>query len=80
MPLPTAPSCVLRARPRAGSAGHTALDKATHATHLLEGGAELTMVRDNLRHASPATTSMVPHTDDARRGKQVADRFAAPRA
>ena len=30
----------------------------THATHLLEGGAELTTVRDNLRHASLATTSM----------------------
>jgi site-specific recombinase XerD len=52
----------------------------THATHLLEGGAELTTVRDNLRHASLATTSMYLHTDDARRARQVADRFAAPRA
>jgi site-specific recombinase XerD len=52
----------------------------THATHLLEGGAELTTVRDNLRHASLATTSMYLHTDDARRAKQVADRFAAPRS
>ena len=43
-------------------------------------GAELTTVRDNLRHASLATTSMYLHTDDARRAKQVADRFAAPRA
>jgi site-specific recombinase XerD len=50
----------------------------THATHLLEGGAELTTVRDNLRHASLATTSMYLHADDARRAKQVADRFAAP--
>ena len=33
---------------------------------------------DNLRHASLATTSMYLHTDDARRAKQVADRFAAP--
>jgi site-specific recombinase XerD len=50
----------------------------THATHLLEGGAELTTVRDNLRHASLATTSMYLHADDARRAKQVTDRFAAP--
>lgn len=50
----------------------------THATHLLEGGAELTTVRDNLRHASLATTSMYLHADDTRRAKQVADRFAAP--
>ena len=47
----------------------------THATHLLEGGAELTTVRDNLRHASLATTSMYLHADDARRARQVADRF-----
>lgn len=52
----------------------------THATHLLEGGAELTTVRDNLRHASIATTSMYLHTDDARRAKQVADQFAAQRS
>jgi site-specific recombinase XerD len=50
----------------------------THATHLLEGGAELTAVRDNLRHASLATTSMYLHADDARRAKQVAARFTAP--
>jgi hypothetical protein len=37
-------------------------------------------VRDNLRHASPATTSMYLHADDARRAKQVADWFAAPRS
>lgn len=49
----------------------------THAAHLLEGGAELTTVRDNPRHASLATTSMYLHADDARRAKQVADRFAA---
>ena len=52
----------------------------THATHLLEGGAELTTVRDNLRHASLATTSIYLHADDARRVKQVADRFAVPRS
>jgi site-specific recombinase XerD len=52
----------------------------THATHLLAGGAELTTVRDNLRHSSLATTSMYLHADDVRRAKQVADRFAAPKA
>lgn len=52
----------------------------THATHLLDGGAELTTVRDNLRHSSLATTSMYLHADDERRAKQVADRFAAPAA
>lgn len=52
----------------------------THATHLLEGGAELTTVRDNLRHASLATTSMYLHADEARRAKQVASRFAVPRS
>ncbi len=52
----------------------------THATHLLDGGAELTTVRDNLRHSSLATTSMYLHADDERRAKQVADRFAAPKA
>ena len=52
----------------------------THATHLLQGGAQLTTVRDNLRHASLATTSMYLHTDDARRAKQVTDRLAAPRS
>jgi site-specific recombinase XerD len=51
----------------------------THATHLLEGGAELTTVRDNLRHASLATTSMYLHADDALRAKQLADRFEAPK-
>ena len=50
----------------------------THATHLLDGGAELTTVRDNLRHASLATTSMYLHADDTRRARQVADQFANP--
>jgi len=30
----------------------------THATHAIARGAELTTVRDNLRHASIATTSI----------------------
>lgn len=43
----------------------------THATHALEGGADLTTVRDNLRHSSVATTSMYLHADDARRARQI---------
>ena len=50
----------------------------SHATHLLEQGAELTTVRDNLRHASVSTTSMYLHSDDVRRAKQVESAFAAP--
>ena len=49
----------------------------THATHLLEGGAELTTVRDNLRHSPLATTSRYLHVDDARRTKQIDNRFNA---
>ena len=47
----------------------------THATHALDSGAELTTVRDNLRHSSIATTSMYLHADDARRAKQIAGAF-----
>lgn len=47
----------------------------THATHALEGGADLTTVRDNLRHSSVATTSMYLHADDARRARQISGVF-----
>lgn len=50
----------------------------THATHALQGGAELTTVRDNLRHASIATTSIYLHSDDVKRARQMAAVFAAP--
>ena len=43
----------------------------THATRALEGGADLTTVRDNLRHSSVATTSMYLHADDLRRARQI---------
>lgn len=43
----------------------------THATHALNGGAELTTVRDNLRHASIATTSIYLHGDDITRARQL---------
>ncbi|MBW8848871.1 MAG: tyrosine-type recombinase/integrase [Burkholderiales bacterium] len=50
----------------------------THASHALQGGAELTAVRDNLRHASIATTSIYLHSDDVKRARQMAAVFAEP--
>lgn len=50
----------------------------THATHALQGGAELTAVRDNLRHASLSTTSMYLHSDDVKRARQMAAVFGTP--
>lgn len=47
----------------------------THATHALDSGAELTAVRDNLRHSSISTTSIYLHADDARRAKQITGAF-----
>ena len=49
----------------------------THATHALARGAELTTVRDNLRHASVATTSIYLHTDEVKRARQMGGAFAA---
>ena len=43
----------------------------THATHALGLGAELTTVRDNLRHASITTTSRYLHDDDLQRTAQL---------
>jgi site-specific recombinase XerD len=43
----------------------------THATHALARGAELTTVRDNLRHSSIATTSIYLHTDEVKRARQM---------
>ena len=50
----------------------------SHATHALENGADLTTVRDNLRHASIATTSVYLHSDDVKRARQIGSAFAAP--
>jgi len=49
----------------------------THATQALERGAELTTVRDNLRHASIATTSTYLHGDDSKRARQMDGAFPA---
>lgn len=48
----------------------------THATIALERGVELTTVRDNLRHASIATTSTYLHSDDAKRARQLGGAFS----
>jgi site-specific recombinase XerD len=49
----------------------------THATHALARGAELTAVRDNLRHASISTTSIYLHGDEVKRARQMAGAFGA---
>ncbi|KVZ10407.1 integrase [Burkholderia ubonensis] len=49
----------------------------THASHALARGAELIMVRDNLRHASISTTSTYLHSDDVQRARQFDQAFGA---
>ncbi|OXJ06538.1 hypothetical protein CFB39_39060 [Burkholderia sp. AU6039] len=49
----------------------------SHASHALARGAELTAVRDNLRHASIATTSMYLRSDDLKRSHQFAEAFGS---
>ncbi|BDB29224.1 hypothetical protein CTP10_R66370 (plasmid) [Cupriavidus sp. P-10] len=51
----------------------------THATHALARGAELTTVRDNLRHASISTTSTYLHGDEVRRARQLGTAFPVHR-
>ncbi|WP_322038480.1 site-specific integrase, partial [Burkholderia cenocepacia] len=48
----------------------------THASHALARGAELIMVRDNLRHASISTTSTYLHSDEVQRARQFDQAFA----
>ena len=48
----------------------------THASHALQRGADLTTVRDNLRHASISTTSVYLHGDERRRARQMDEAFA----
>jgi site-specific recombinase XerD len=52
----------------------------THATHALARGAELTTVRDNLRHASITTTSIYLHGDEVKRARQMNTAFATREA
>jgi site-specific recombinase XerD len=48
-----------------------------HATHALKRGAQLTSVRDNLRHASISTTSIYLQSDEVERARQFRDAFKA---
>lgn len=47
----------------------------THARHALARGADLLSVRDNLRHASIATTSIYLQAEDVKRSRQMAQAF-----
>jgi site-specific recombinase XerD len=49
----------------------------THATHALARGAELPTVRENLHHASIATTSIYLQSDEVKRARQTNQAFAA---
>jgi site-specific recombinase XerD len=49
----------------------------SHASHALANGAELTTVRDNLRHASLATTSTYLHGDEIKRARQMRGAYGA---
>jgi site-specific recombinase XerD len=44
-------------------------------THALGRGAELTTVRDNLRHASVSATSIYLHSDEIQRARQIGEAF-----
>jgi site-specific recombinase XerD len=50
----------------------------THASHALARGAELIMVRDNLRHASISTTSTYLHGEEVKRARQFDQAFGVP--
>jgi integrase len=63
---------------QAGTRGKAASrESALDATYALARGAELTAVRDNLRHASISTTSVYLHSDEVKRAKQIREAFAA---
>jgi site-specific recombinase XerD len=55
------------------ASGHA--NRHSHATHALAYEAELTTVRDNVRHTSISTTSIYPHGDDVKRAQQIAGTF-----
>lgn len=50
----------------------------THAMHALARDAELTTVRDNLRHASVSTTSIYLHSGEVKRARQMDAAFGVP--
>jgi len=48
----------------------------THASHALSKGADLMSVRDNLRHASIATTSIYLRAEEIKRARQMSEVFS----
>jgi len=48
----------------------------THASHALSKGADLMSVRDNLRHASIATTSIYLRAEEVKRARQMSEVFS----
>lgn len=50
----------------------------TRASHALARGAELILVRDNLRHASISTTSTYLHGDEVKRARRFDQAFGVP--
>lgn len=48
----------------------------THASHALSKGADLMSVRDNLRHASIATTSIYLRAEEVKRARQMGEVFS----
>lgn len=54
-----------------------ACEPALDATHALTRGAELIMVRDNLRHSSISTTSTYLHNDEVQRTRQFDQAFSS---
>jgi site-specific recombinase XerD len=67
------------AQPRLAAKLHAATPhwvRHTHASHALAAGVELTVVRDNLRHASVTTTSGYLHVDGVRRSRQLGRAFS----
>ena len=51
----------------------------THATHALGRSAELTTMRDNLRHTSVSTTAIYLHSDEVKRARQIGEAFGKTR-
>jgi hypothetical protein len=51
--------------------------QARRVAQALKRGAQLTSVRDNLRHASISTTSIYLHSDEVERARQFRDAFKA---
>lgn len=60
---------MLQVRGSLGIRGHT------HGSHALARGTDLVTVRDNLRHASIAATSLYLHGDEMRRARQLDQAF-----